>query len=334
MKKSLAILMALVLALGLSACGKSENESDNVAEQVMQADGSESAYTSDTDENPETSEVGETAAPASGNDGDRETTVKAPSTEKRPQSESSRAPATEAPNGNGSESAKTPERKTPANNDPPQTADSNPPTEDTATKSEDTASEPIPQTPTFGGAATIYKKNADDCSLWVIDLGLTFYPDGYPYEYDGTSDTSGRPVLTTLGLEGDYASRNTSARNGTKSYIMALVEGGFYNIPCDATWEELFDNDAYFDQFPHEIYEGERYIGISDRSGSGGPMFYYEIDADNRIHVLEPHPAWQINGGWGNYEVTDLVLSQDKTSVSGTVRFPDGVSVPAIFNSD
>lgn len=254
MKKSLAMLMALVLAFGLSACDKSENGSDNGAEQMMQADESESAYTSDTDENAETSEVGETAAPVDGNDGDRETTVKTPSTEKRPQSESSRAPVTEAPNGNGSAVTKIPERETPTNNDPPQTADSNPPTEDTAVRHEDTASEPKPQEPTYGGAATIYKKNADNFSLWVIDLGLTFYPDGYPYEYDGTADTSGRPVLTTLGLEGDYVSRNTSARNGIRSYIMAVVGEGGYKIPCNATWEELFDNDAYFDQLPHVTY--------------------------------------------------------------------------------
>ena len=122
---------------------------------------------------------------------------------------------------------------------------------------------------------------------------------------------------------------------------MACIEMGDPNIPSNVTWEELFDNDKYFNSLPHLIYEGEKYIAISEMSGSGGPSFYYEIDENNHINITSLHPSseWgnnDMNSYWGyfSYKVTDLVLSEDKQSVSGIVRFSDGTSMLATFKGN
>ena len=75
--------------------------------------------------------------------------------------------------------------------------------------------------------------------------------------------------------------------------------------------------------------------------GSGGPSFYYEIDENNHIDLTSFHPSSglenkDVNAYWGyfSYKVTDLVLSEDKQSVSGIVRFSDGTSMPATFKGN
>lgn len=135
---------------------------------------------------------------------------------------------------------------------------------------------------TFRGETKPYMKNLEgtQTQTWCIrPVQVRFFPNGgTAYDAGGNAMEVQYPFAqVSVSIEMWYIPREASGElQVAKDMLMQYVAEGNMGVPATATWEELFDNEAYFKAMNGAVIEGIKYILYVP--AAGGPPDYYQLE--------------------------------------------------------